>query len=168
VYSGVNPRSLAGDWTLTTTVNVLENLWRRWHRQYSLDVVGAREIAVDSTGVDSVYPSFARVETAHCGIRRILDETACTFVVPLFLDGERNIQLPWQRAGRRSEFKYVEYGVYERALHMGDDRCVSRPFEVGLRAVLHPPPRPALPPEHEFDTPLPSAGLPGLSERKRT
>lgn len=126
--------------------------------------------AVELAALSSRTPAFADSERQVGSIRYILKGASCNFVVPL-LDEENklNCELPWFNERGCKRFSLREYGIYEQPVGVhGHQMCVARPFQLELDGALLPAPRSEVPDEFEYDTPMPSAGLPGLSKRRRT
>jgi len=143
----------------------VENLWLASFSRRQVAASAETQPVDDGGALDSVAPEFPPMENVHEGIRRVLEGASCCFVIPLYSEDGLNQALPWRAIEGRWGFSTTEYGVYDRPVRQ-PDRWVSRPFEVSLKAVLQPPREPERGPEREFDTPLPSAGLPSLGKRR--
>jgi hypothetical protein len=103
-------------------------------------------------------------------IEYVLQGSKCDFSLTLLTtEGELNADLPWFQEQEQWRFRFCAYSVYERPIKLTDHQaCIARPFRLDLEAVLEVPPRIGVPDKYEYDTPFPSAGLPGLSKRRRT
>lgn len=152
--------------SLRLTVEIVEDTWHSARLHSRVFPSRCRELG-SGDELDAMYPVFPLAEREAAAMRLRLEGVKLVTSLTVFdSDDDLNAKLPWECKGARWAFKYSESGFVEsyiadRAHHV----CIARPFAVRLSGALHGPPREPLAPTLEYDTPLPSAGLPSLGKR---
>ena len=166
-FNASAPIQLRWDHVLRATATIREDTSGQWNRRNS-DVGTWREPSDETANLDGTPPQFSHLDNIRGPIGYVLEGASCTFVLQLFDNArELNKDLPWNYDGKRWNFRFVDYGVYEIPIRShGLSVSQSRAFKMDLHCVLRPPPRAKLQPEYEYDTPMPSAGLPSLGKRR--
>lgn len=158
---------LADSWSLRSSVTIVEDTSVHWWRRNDAEPESVRSARV-ATDLNSMCPCFRAHNIENKFSRRTLDGSFCTFTVALLDDEmELNPALPWSEQGRIWQFVLAESGMYESPIRLSDsEACTSRPFRIELRGTLRPPRSPEAKAIYEYDTPMPSAGLPSLGKRR--
>lgn len=155
---------LNADADLRCVVGIYENTWvRAFQRRYT--TASGEWLGGDEHSLEMVGPHFG-VHDLGRGIRLTGWPGGCDLLVPVFRGRELNPDLSWQCTGSRLQTSVVDY-LHETPVLVSASSAVSRPFRFGFRATVVITKRTGLAQTvREFDTPLPSAGLPSLGKRR--